>query len=290
MMSRPAEMPSGGQDDQQRPMQTQRSSPSTTPATSTTTSYTSANSQIPQSSPALQQQPQQQQQQHQQENLCPSLASTTPSSTVSTSSGSVTTSSTANSGSGPNPPNHQPIPQQQQQQQHQQQPTQQQQSREINTATVCKIGQETVQEIVGRIQEVFNYLRTLQPPVGNPTTDRATLEKQQRLNEVLKGITQLFKRLHVCWDKAQEHTTGEGNGSMEHTNIEALVPLKDGSHLPDVRGELEKRRGDAYRVALEEHNELVNQLVLKNKHLKEIIDQMRNLIWEINTMLAMREG
>ena len=126
--------------------------------------------------------------------------------------------------------------------------------------------------------------------MGNPTTDRATLEKQQRLNEVLKGITQLFKRLHVCWDKAQEHTTGEGNGSMEHTNIEALVPLKDGSHLPDVRGELEKRRGDAYRVALEEHNELVNQLVLKNKHLKEIIDQMRNLIWEINTMLAMREG
>ena len=126
--------------------------------------------------------------------------------------------------------------------------------------------------------------------MGNPTTDRATLEKQQRLNEVLKGITQLFKRLHVCWDKAQEHTTGDGNGSMELTNIEALVPLKDGTHLPDVRGELEKRRGDTYRSALEEHNELVNQLVLKNKHLKEIIDQMRNLIWEINTMLAMREG
>ena len=203
-------------------------------------------------------------------------------------SGAVTTTTAAISASGTNQPNQQPLPQQQQQ--HQQQPTQQQQSREINTATVCKIGQETVQEIVGRIQEVFNYLRTLQPPVGNPTTDRATLEKQQRLNEVLKGITQLFKRLHVCWDKAQEHTTGDGNGSMELTNIEALVPLKDGTHLPDVRGELEKRRGDTYRSALEEHNELVNQLVLKNKHLKEIIDQMRNLIWEINTMLAMREG
>jgi len=26
----------------------------------------------------------------------------------------------------------------------------------------------------------------------------------------------------------------------------------------------------------------------KNRHLKDIIDQMRNTIWEINTMLAMR--
>ena len=222
---------------------------------------------MPHSSPAMQHQ-------QQQESQGQSLSSATPSTT--------TTTSTANSSC---PPNQQPLPQQQQQ--HQQQPTQQQQSREINTATVCKIGQETVQEIVGRIQEVFNYLKTLQPPVGNPTTDRATLEKQQRLNEVLKGITQLFKRLHVCWDKAQEHSAGD---SMELTNIEALVPLKDGPHQPDVRGELEKRRGDLYRAALEEHNELVNQMVLKNKHLKEIIDQMRNLIWEINTMLAMREG
>ena len=46
--------------------------------------------------------------------------------------------------------------------------------------------------------------------------------------------------------------------------------------------------GEAYRVALEEHNELVQQLMVKNKHIKDIIDQMRNIIWEINTMLAMR--
>ena len=274
------EMPSSGQDDQHHPPQNQKSSTSTAPTTSTTSSVMTANAQMPLRSPAMQQQQQQDSQGH-------SLSSATPSTTVPI-SGSVTTTtpSAANGANGSCPPNQQPLPQQQQQ--HQQQPTQQQQSKEINTATVCRIGQETVQEIVGRIQEVFNYLKTLQPPVGNPTTDRATLEKQQRLNEVLKGITQLFKRLHVCWDKAQEHTAG---GSMELTNIEALVPLKDGQqHLPDVRGELEKKRGDSYRAALDEHNELVNQLVLKNKHLKEIIDQMRNLIWEINTMLAMREG
>ena len=54
------------------------------------------------------------------------------------------------------------------------------------------------------------------------------------------------------------------------------------------RAELEKKRGESYRAALEEHNELVQQITIKNRHLKDIIDQMRNIIWEINTMLAMR--
>ncbi len=61
---------------------------------------------------------------------------------------------------------HQQQNQQNQQQQHTQQ--QQQQKGEINTATVCKIGQETVQEIVGRIQEIFSYMKVLAPPVGAP--------------------------------------------------------------------------------------------------------------------------
>ena len=41
-----------------------------------------------------------------------------------------------------------------------QQPPQQQ--KEINTAMVCRIGQETVQEIISRTHEVFSYLRVLQ--------------------------------------------------------------------------------------------------------------------------------
>ena len=156
----------------------------------------------------------------------------------------------------------------------------------INTATVCKIGQETVQEIVGRTQEVFSYLKSLQPPVGNADKDKLNLEKQQRLAEVLKGITHLFKRLTFCWNKAQEH----GMGGMEYTQLESLIPLKDDHRIGDgMKLELEKKRGgDAYRQALDENNELSQQLMLKNRQLKDIIDQIRNIIWEINTMLAMR--
>merc|ERR1719319_1915418 len=80
------------------------------------------------------------------------------------------------------------------------------QNKEVNTSTVCRIGQET-------------------------------LEEQNRLQEVLKGIGMLFKRLRVCWDKCQENTAG-----MEFIAIESLVPVKD--DMGDSgRTELEKKRG-----------------------------------------------
>jgi len=162
------------------------------------------------------------------------------------------------------------------------------QSKEVNTSTVCRIGQETVEEIVSRTQEVFSILKSLQPPVGSYSAqtqqhDKSTLEKQTRLQDVLKGIGMLFKRLRVCWDKCQENT-----GGMDFLPIESLIPLKDEHDVG--RTELEKKRGDSYKAALEEHNELMQQITLKNRHLKDIIDQMRNIIWEINTMLAMRKS
>lgn len=37
-----------------------------------------------------------------------------------------------------------------------------QQSKEFNTASLCRIGQETVHDIVSRTQEVFQTLKTIQ--------------------------------------------------------------------------------------------------------------------------------
>merc|ERR1712037_8933 len=167
------------------------------------------------------------------------------------------------------------------------QPAAQQSKSDVNASTVCRIGQETVEEIVSRTQEVFSILKSLQPPVGsyNPQTvahDKSNQEKQNRLQDVLKGIGMLFKRLRVCWEKCQENT-----GGMDFMPIESLIPLKEDG---EGRVELEKKRGDAYKSAAEEHNELVQQITLKNRHLKDVIDQMRNIIWEINTMLAIRKA
>ncbi len=77
--------------------------------------------------------------------------------------------------------------------------------------------------------------------------DRQTLEKKQRLQEVLRGISQLFKRLHLSWEKVSEATA-----SMETTDLEALIPLRGepqplyfgGEPGRDLRTELEKKRGN----------------------------------------------
>lgn len=37
-----------------------------------------------------------------------------------------------------------------------------QQSKEFNTASLCRIGQETVQDIVSRTQEIFQMLKVIQ--------------------------------------------------------------------------------------------------------------------------------
>merc|ERR1719348_2545169 len=143
------------------------------------------------------------------------------------------------------------------------QPAAAQQSKsDVNASTVCRIGQETVEEIVSRTQEVFSILKSLQPPVGsyNPQTvahDKSTIEKQNRLQDVLKGIGMLFKRLRVCWDKCQENTLG-----MEFLPMESLIPLKDDIQDSN-RTELEKKRGDTYKSASEEHNELIQQIIFK---------------------------
>ena len=98
----------------------------------------------------------------------------------------------------------------------------------LEYTTVHRIGQETVEEIVSRTQEVFSILKSLQPPVGsfNQQTqqhDKSNQEKQNRLQDVLKGIGMLFKRLRVCWEKCQENT-----GGMDFMPIESLIPLKVG--------------------------------------------------------------
>jgi len=45
-------------------------------------------------------------------------------------------------------------------------PAQQPQNKEFNTASLCRFGQETVQEIASRTLELFQTLKVLQPPNG----------------------------------------------------------------------------------------------------------------------------
>ncbi|KAK1132048.1 Mediator of RNA polymerase II transcription subunit 30 [Melipona bicolor] len=173
----------------------------------------------------------------------------------------------------PVPPT-QPPPPQQQQQQH---------NKEFNTASLCRFGQETVQDIVSRTLEVFQTLRVLQLPNGMAQGANLANEKKNKVQEQLRTLKLLFRRLRVIYEKCNENCQLQG---MEYTHIESLIPLKEEW---DMKSD-ERKTSEAYRLACEESKEIMEQVVLKNRHLKEIIDHLRRIISEINTMLNMRRS
>ncbi|XP_012272425.1 mediator of RNA polymerase II transcription subunit 30 [Orussus abietinus] len=162
-------------------------------------------------------------------------------------------------------------------------PTQQPQNKDFNTASLCRFGQETVQDIVSRTLEVFQTLKVLQPPNGTAQGVSTTNEKKVKFQEQLRTLKLLFKRLRLIYEKCNENCQLQG---MEYTHIESLIPLKEEW---DMKSD-EKKTSETYRLACEESKEIMEQVVLKNRHLKEIIDHLRRIISEINTMLNMRRS
>lgn len=76
-------------------------------------------------------------------------------------SGSSSHPITNSGNSQPNPQQFHQIQTAQQQQQHQ----------NLNVIYLCRYGQETVQDIVSRFQEVFQTLKSVQPPIGAPNNN-----------------------------------------------------------------------------------------------------------------------
>ncbi|XP_071055202.1 mediator of RNA polymerase II transcription subunit 30 isoform X2 [Onthophagus taurus] len=160
---------------------------------------------------------------------------------------------------------------------------QQQPNKEFNTASICRFGQETVQDIYSRTQEVFQTLKTIQPPNGTPQGTNISNDKKAKIQEQLRTIRVLFKRLRLIYEKCNDNCQLQG---MEYTHIESLIPFKDEI---DPKYD-EKKNSEAYRLICEESKEVMEQVVQKNKQMKEVIDHLRRIIYEINTMLNMRRS
>jgi len=158
--------------------------------------------------------------------------------------------------------------------------SQQPQQKEVNMATLCRIGQETVQELVSRTQEVLQILKSLQPPNGTPQSNAAAMDKKNKLQEQLKTVKVLFKRLRIIYDKCNENSQ-----DLESYPLETMIPTQ--SNLDDWKYG-DKKNTENYQTALDERKELYEQILVKNRHLQEIMDYMRSIMWEINTMLMMR--
>uniref|UniRef100_A0A1A8BEI9 Mediator of RNA polymerase II transcription subunit 30 n=1 Tax=Nothobranchius kadleci TaxID=1051664 RepID=A0A1A8BEI9_NOTKA len=90
----------------------------------------------------------------------------------------------------------------------QQQQQQAQAARDVNTSSLCRYGEETVQDIVLRTMEIFQLLRNMQLPNGvtyHPNTHQDRLGK---LQEHLRMLSVLFRKLRLVYDKCSENCAG----------------------------------------------------------------------------------
>ncbi|UYV60288.1 MED30 [Cordylochernes scorpioides] len=204
---------------------------------------------------------------------------------------------------------------------------------DYNSALLCRLGQETVQDIVARMMDAFQTLKTMQVPNGTIQVMNSTDEKKHKLQDIFSHLNLLFRRLRKIFDKCNENFS-----CMEYTHVEvggdypmetnkprmranglekmmlrkieerrkrrrlpmcwlkgvkkvtgwllSMVPLKD---EPEVRQD-DRKVSEALKGITEEHKNLVEQVSLKNRQIKEVIDLLRSLIWDINTMLYMRKS
>lgn len=79
----------------------------------------------------------------------------------------------------------------------------------------------------------------------------------------------------------------EGTTEMEYVQMESLIPLRD--EPAKNANQEDKKSTEQFRRFEEERKQYTEQLKLRNRQLKEIIDKLREVVWEINTMLAIRK-
>ncbi|XP_055998664.1 mediator of RNA polymerase II transcription subunit 30-like isoform X3 [Ostrea edulis] len=122
-------------------------------------------------------------------------------------------------------------------------------TKEINGVSMCKKGQESVQELFQRMHEVFKYMTTKGNQLPNGVNCSVQVAQDRRAKTLVAAVGQTFE--------------------------EKFTPNAESCFK--------------YRIGKEENRDMVEQLRMKNRQLKAIIDQMRTIIWEINTMIVMRK-
>ncbi|ESN94351.1 hypothetical protein HELRODRAFT_164180 [Helobdella robusta] len=137
-------------------------------------------------------------------------------------------------------------------------------SKKLTPVAMCKYGQELVQEIMHKSYDIFGQLKSIQL-VPN--------ERKSRLEDSLHKIEIAFQRLHYVYDSVCNMTK-----YLEHKPIESYLPMKD--KCQDFTTQ---------NIRSDEESKLTEQIQAKNIELKELIDLMRTILWDIDTMMALRK-
>uniref|UniRef100_A0A8C6LNT8 Mediator of RNA polymerase II transcription subunit 30 n=1 Tax=Nothobranchius furzeri TaxID=105023 RepID=A0A8C6LNT8_NOTFU len=142
----------------------------------------------------------------------------------------------------------------------QQQQQQAQAARDVNTSSLCRYGEETVQDIVLRTMEIFQLLRNMQLPNGvtyHPNTHQDRLGK---LQEHLRMLSVLFRKLRLVYDKCSENCAG-----LDPIPPEQLIPFveEDGSKHEDCSAGQSQLSSEERREILEVNK--INMIIPQDK-------------------------
>ncbi|XP_056154513.1 mediator of RNA polymerase II transcription subunit 30-like isoform X2 [Lampris incognitus] len=147
--------------------------------------------------------------------------------------------------------------------------------REISPVFLCRIGQETVQDIVTRTMEIFQITRATQLPNGVTQSQAMYQDRFGKLQEHLRQLALLFRKLRLLYERCVEMTSDLQEGPAE------LIPYV-GEELPPVKV-------DPCSAAVNQERQEILEVRQKNQEMKILMDQMRNLLWDVNAMLTLRK-
>ncbi|XP_030645327.1 mediator of RNA polymerase II transcription subunit 30 [Chanos chanos] len=148
--------------------------------------------------------------------------------------------------------------------------------REFSPVYLCRIGQETVQDIVQRTMEIFQITRATPLPNGVTQSQAVYQDRFGKLQEHLRQLALLFRKLRLLYERCVEMTSDLQPGPTE------LIPYV-GEEMTPVPVE------PCSPAVIEERQEVLEKVRQKNQEMKVLMDQMRNLLWDVNAMLTLRK-
>lgn len=147
---------------------------------------------------------------------------------------------------------------------------------QLNEISITAQGLQTVEEIVSKATYLFRCLQEKNMVVDDKSKQEAR-NNNKKVQDTLNSLKELFSRLRVFYDESNrriEIPYGE--------DLEALIPLRTSEEDSDM-----DTSNDSTALGIE-HDTLQEKLRSKNQEIKELIDKLRTLIWDINTMMALK--
>lgn len=159
-----------------------------------------------------------------------------------------------------------------------------QQQSDISIAHVCQMGQDFVQDIVQKASEVFINLKVMQLPNGTQPSLKNTQDRANKIRESLGQIDFLFRNLKVLYKECQKKLPDDIDPRI-------LVPYQNTRLEVDESStiELPMQKSSKELILEMKKAELESILRSKNQQLAVLVEQMRNLVWEINSVISLED-